>query len=218
MQALSFLLDLIVHIEAHLRNFADAHGAWVYALVSLLIFIETACILTPFMPGDSLLFVVGTLCGLGTMKLPLAITVLTAAAIAGNQCGYAVGRFLGAKVFRWEHSRYFDRHAFDATHNFYQRHGGVTIVIARFIPLLRAFAPFVAGAAQMGRARFTFFDVTGGALWVVSLCLAGYLFGDMLWVQQHLDRIILTLLGVTILMALGGSLRGRIAMRRRRAG
>jgi membrane-associated protein len=149
------------------------------------------------------------------MNLSLAMALLTIAAIAGNQCNYAIGRYFGPKVFGWEHSRYFNRHAFDMTHAFYEKHGGVTIVAARFIPLLRSFAPFVAGVAEMRRARFTFFDVTGGALWVVSLTLAGYLFGNIPWVQEHLDKIILALLGATVLIALFGSWRGKLAARRR---
>jgi len=215
MDTLAFVLDLIVHVDVHLRNFVAAHGAWVYALLFLIIFVETGFVVTPFMPGDSLLFVVGALCGVGLMSLPLVMALLTAAAIAGNQCNYAIGRYFGPKVFRWENSRFFNRHAFDVTHEFYEKYGGVTIVAARFLPLLRSFAPFVAGVAEMQRARFTFFDVTGGALWVTSLTLAGYLFGNIPWVQQHLDKIILALLGATVLIALVGSWRGKLAARRR---
>ena len=217
METLAFVLDLIVHVDVHLRNFVATHGAWVYALLFLVIFVETGFVITPFMPGDSLLFVVGALCGLELMSLPLTIALLTVAAIAGNQCNYAIGRYFGPKVFRWENSRYFNRQVFDMTHAFYEKHGGITIVAARFIPLLRSFAPFVAGVADMRRARFTFFDVSGGALWVASLTLAGYLFGNIPWVQEHLDKIILVLLGATVLLALVGRWRGKIAGRRRRA-
>lgn len=217
METFAFVFDLIVHVDVHLRNFVATHGAWVYALLFLVIFVETGFVITPFMPGDSLLFVVGALCGLELMSLPLTIALLTVAAIAGNQCNYAIGRYFGPKVFRWENSRYFNRQVFDMTHAFYEKHGGITIVAARFIPLLRSFAPFVAGVAEMRRARFTFFDVSGGALWVASLTLAGYLFGNIPWVQEHLDKIILVLLGATVLLALVGRWRGKIAGRRRRA-
>lgn len=216
MEALAFVLDLIVHVDVHLRSFVAMHGAWVYALLFLVIFVETGFVITPFMPGDSLLFVVGALCGLELMSLPLTMALLTAAAVAGNQCNYAIGRYFGPKVFRWENSRYFNRQMFDMTHAFYEKHGGITIVAARFIPLLRSFAPFVAGVAEMRRARFTFFDVSGGALWVASLTLAGYLFGNMPWVQEHLDKIILALLGATVLLALVGRWRGMLAARDRR--
>lgn len=216
MEALAFVLDLIVHVDVHLRNFVAMHGAWVYALLFLVIFVETGFVVTPFMPGDSLLFVVGALCGLELMSLPLTMALLTAAAVAGNQCNYAIGRYFGPKVFRWENSRYFNRRMFDMTHAFYEKYGGITIVAARFIPLLRSFAPFVAGVAEMRRARFTFFDVSGGALWVTSLTLAGYLFGNMPWVQEHLDKIILMLLGATVLLALVGRWRAMLAARDRR--
>lgn len=218
MDTLAFVLDLIVHSDVHLRAFVASHGAWVYALLFLIIFVETGLVVTPFMPGDSLLFVVGALCGLDLMSLPVVMGVLTVAAVAGNQCNYALGRSLGPKVFRWEDSRFFNRHMFDVTHEFYERYGGITIVIARFMPLLRSFAPFVAGVAEMSRTRFSFFDVTGGALWVVSLTSAGCLFGNIPWVQQHLDKIILALLGATIVVALASSWRGRqSSVRRRRA-
>jgi membrane-associated protein len=216
METFAFVLDLIVHVDVHLRNFVAAHGAWVYALLFLIVFVETGFVVTPFMPGDSLLFVVGALCGLGLMSLPLAMVLLTAAAIAGNQCNYTIGLYFGPKVFRWESSRYFNRHAFDMTHAFYEKYGGVTIVAARFIPLLRSFAPFVAGVAEMRRTRFTLFDVTGGALWVTSLTLAGYLFGNIPWVQRHLHQIIMALLGATVLLALVGNWRGKLAARQRR--
>ncbi|MEP7294870.1 MAG: VTT domain-containing protein [Burkholderiales bacterium] len=215
MDSFAFVFDLIVHVDVHLRNFVAAHGAWVYALLFAIIFVETGFVVTPFVPGDSLLFVVGALCGLGLMSLPLAMALLTVAAIAGNQCNYAIGRHFGPKVFRWEHSRYFNRHAFDMTHKFYEKYGGIMIVAARFMPLLRSFAPFVAGVAEMRRSRFTFFDVTGGALWVVSLTLAGYLFGNIPWVRANLDKIILALLGATVLIAGVGSWRGKVAARRR---
>jgi membrane-associated protein len=217
MDLLALLFDLIVHVDAHLRNFVAAHGAWVYALLFLIIFVETGLVVTPFMPGDSLLFVVGALCGAGLISLPLSIALLTAAAIAGNQCNYAIGRHFGPKVFRWEQSRYFNRHAFDVTHAFYEKYGGITIVAARFLPLLRSFAPFVAGVAEMRHARFTLFDVSGGLAWVSSLTVAGYLFGNIPWVQEHLDKIILALVAATALMALIGSWRGRSTARRRGA-
>jgi len=216
MDTLSFVLDLIVHINVHVRHFAAVHGAWVYALLFLVIFVETGFVITPFIPGDSLLFVVGALCAVGVMSLAAVITLLTAAAVAGNQCNYAIGHYFGPKVFRWENSQYFNRHAFDTTHAFYEKYGGVMIVAARFIPLLRSFAPFVAGVAQMPRARFAFFDVLGGALWVTSLSVAGYLFGNAPWIQDHLDKAIFALLGATVLLGLASTVRGRIAARRRR--
>jgi membrane-associated protein len=209
MDLLATLFDLIVHVDVHLRNFVSAHGAWVYALLFAIIFVETGFVVTPFLPGDSLLFVVGALCGLSLMSLPLAIALLTLAAVLGNQCNYALGRYLGQRVLQWQNSRFFNRDAFDLAHAFYEKHGGITIVAARFLPLLRSFAPFVAGVAAMQRARFSFYDITGGAAWVVSMSLAGYLFGNIPWVQQNLDRVILALLGMTVLIAIAARWRGK---------
>jgi membrane-associated protein len=208
-EVLAYVIDLIVHVDMHLRNFIVAHGGWVYALLFAIIFIETGFVITPFLPGDSLLFVVGALCGLSLMSLPLAMLLLTVAAIAGNQCNYAVGRYFGSRVLHWGNSRLFNRTAFDLTHSYYEKYGGLTIVAARFLPLLRSFAPFVAGVAEMRRAQFTLYDVTGGALWVVSLTLAGYLFGNLPWVQEHLNQAIALLLAASVLIALVGSWRGR---------
>jgi membrane-associated protein len=190
MEILQHLLDFILHVDVHLRSFVEAYGAWVYALLFLIIFVETGVVVMPFLPGDSLLFVVGALCGAGLMNLPLVIALLIAAAILGNQSNYAIGRHFGPRVFQWENSRFFNKAAFEQAHAFYEKYGGITIVAARFMPFLRTFAPFVAGVAQMTRRRFTMYDVTGGVLWVGGVTLAGYLFGNIPWVKDHLDKII----------------------------
>jgi membrane-associated protein len=200
-----FLIDFILHVDQHLVAFVTDHGAWVYLLLFAIIFVETGVVVMPFLPGDSLLFVVGTLCGLDLMSLPMSIGLLTAAAILGNQSNYAIGRFFGPKVFQWEQSRFFNKKAFEQAHAFYEKHGGFTIVAARFMPFLRTFAPFVAGVSQMSRARFTFFDVTGGALWVGGVTLAGYYFGNIPWVKTHLDKIIWSMILVPGLLILFGS-------------
>jgi membrane-associated protein len=163
----------------------------------------------PFLPGDSLLFVVGALAGVGLMNLPLAMALLIAAAILGNQSNYAIGRYFGPRVFQWESSRFFNKEAFDQAHAFYEKYGGVTIVLARFMPFLRTFAPFVAGVAQMTRSKFTFFDVTGGTLWVGSVMTAGYLFGDTAWVKANLDKIIWTAILLPGLLVMFGAWRAR---------
>jgi membrane-associated protein len=190
MDILHFLLDFILHVDQHLMAFVQDYGMWVYALLFLIIFVETGVVIMPFLPGDSLLFVVGALCGLDLMNLPLSIGLLTLAAIAGNQSNYTIGRMIGHKVFQWEQSRFFNKKAFEQAHAFYERYGGITLVLARFMPFLRTFAPFVAGVSEMSRSKFTFFDVTGGALWVVSVTLAGYFFGGIPFVKTHLDKII----------------------------
>ena len=209
MELIALLFDFILHVDVHLANFVATHGAWVYALLFLIIFVETGVVVMPFLPGDSLLFVVGALCGAGLMSLPLSIGLLIAAAILGNQSNYAIGRHFGPKVFQWENSRFFNKHAFEQAHAFYEKYGGVTIIAARFMPFLRTFAPFVAGVAQMTRSRFTFFDVTGAVLWVGGITLAGYLFGNIPWVKEHLDKIIWSAILLPGLLVLYGAWKAR---------
>jgi membrane-associated protein len=204
-----FLLDFVLHVDQHLSQFVLSYGNWVYALLFTIIFVETGLVVMPFLPGDSLLFVVGALCGLGLMSLPLVMLLLTAAAILGNQTNYAIGRRIGPKVFAWPKSRWFNRQAFDRMHAFYEQYGGITIVLARFMPFLRTFAPFVAGVAQMTRSKFTFYDVTGGALWVCGLTLAGYLFGNIPWVKANLSIIIWSMILVPGLIVLWGAFKAR---------
>ncbi|OWQ92088.1 hypothetical protein CDN99_06965 [Roseateles aquatilis] len=207
MDLLHFLIDFILHVDAHLAEFVTTYGVWVYALLFLIVFVETGLVVMPFLPGDSLLFVVGALCGAGMMSLPLAIGVLLVAAILGDQCNYTIGRYFGPKVFQWEQSRFFNKRAFDAAHEFYEKHGGITIVIARFMPFIRTFAPFVAGVAEMTRSRFTAYNVGGGVLWVVSLTVAGYLFGNIPFVQTHLSKIIWAMIIIPGLIAIYGGWR-----------
>ena len=209
MDLVAFLIDFILHVDKHLFDFVQAYGAWVYALLFLIIFVETGVVVMPFLPGDSLLFVVGALCGAGMMNFPLTVALLTAAAILGNQSNYAIGRFFGPRVFQWENSRWFNKRAFDQAHAFYERYGGVTIVLARFMPFLRTFAPFVAGVAQMTRSKFTFYDVTGGMLWVGSITTAGYLFGNLPWVKENLDKIIWGAILIPGLIVIFGAWRAR---------
>jgi len=209
MDLLLSLLDFVLHVDRHLMAFVQAYGPWIYALLFLIIFVETGVVVMPFLPGDSLLFVVGAMCGVGLMDLWLSLGLLFAAAVAGNQSNYTIGRWIGPKVFQWEDSRWFNRRAFNQAHEFYERYGGVTIVIARFMPFVRTFAPFVAGVAQMTRRKFTFFDITGGALWVGGIVTAGYLFGNIPWVKSNLEKIIWALIVVPGLLAMFGAWRAR---------
>ncbi len=210
MELITFGLDFIMHVDRHLTDFVAHYGNWVYALLFLIIFVETGVVVMPFLPGDSLLFVVGALCGLGLMNLPLSMALLTAAAILGNQTNYAIGRRIGPRVFAWPKSRWFNRDAFDRMHAFYEKYGGITIVAARFMPFLRTFAPFVAGVAQMTRSKFTFYDVSGGALWVCSFTIAGYLFGNMPWVQKNLSHIIWAMIVIPGLVVIAGALKSKV--------
>lgn len=209
MELIAFLADFVLHVDVHLANFVAQYGTWVYALLFAIIFVETGVVVMPFLPGDSLLFVVGALCGAGLMDLPLAMGLMFTAAVAGNQCNYTIGRYVGPRVFQWEQSRWFNKAAFLKAHDFYERYGGVTLIAARFMPFLRTFAPFVAGVAAMTRSRFTFFDITGGALWVGSITLAGYFFGNVSWVQQNLDKIIWAMILIPGVLVLFGAWRAR---------
>jgi membrane-associated protein len=212
-----FLIDFILHVDVHLQQFVVAYGAWVYALLFAIVFVETGVVVMPFLPGDSLLFIVGTLAGAGLLSLPLAIVLLVLAAILGDQCNYSIGRYFGPKVWQWEHSRFFNKRAFEQAHAFYEKYGGITIVLARFMPFIRTFAPFVAGVAEMSRARFTAYNVGGGLLWVVGLVLAGYWFGNLPWVQANLSKIIWALIIVPGLLAIFGAWRARRAEMRQTA-
>jgi membrane-associated protein len=211
MDLVLILVDFVLRVDVHLRTFVETYGAWVYALLFLIVFVETGVVVMPFLPGDSLLFVVGALCGLDLMSLPLAMALLIVAAVLGDQVNYSVGRWLGPQVFRWESSRFFNKRAFDQAHAFYEKHGGITIVLARFMPFIRTFVPFVAGVAAMTRGKFTFFNVSGALLWVLSLTLAGYLFGNIPWVKANLNVIIYALILVPTAIAVLGAWKARRA-------
>ena len=209
MEIITSLFDFILHVDRYLDTFVLNYGLWVYALLFLVIFIETGVVVMPFLPGDSLLFVVGAMCGVGLMSYPLSIALLLGAAVLGNQSNYALGRYFGPRVFKWEDSRFFNKKAFNSAHDFYERYGGITIIAARFMPFLRTFAPFVAGVARMSRAKFSFYDVTGAALWVGGIVTMGYFFGNIAWVKQHLDKIIWAMILVPGLIVAGGAWRAR---------
>ncbi|MES2787092.1 MAG: VTT domain-containing protein [Pseudomonadota bacterium] len=209
MEIIAYLIDFILHVDKHLETFVSSYGPWVYALLFAIIFVETGVVVMPFLPGDSLLFVVGAMCGVGLMSYPLTVGLLFAAAVLGNQCNYSIGRYFGPKVFQWENSRFFNKRAFDQAHAFYEKYGGITIVAARFMPFLRTFAPFVAGVAQMTRSKFTFYDVTGGALWVGGIITAGYFFGSVPWVKANLDKIIWAMIILPGLLVLFGAWKAR---------
>ena len=208
MEIISYLIDFILHIDRYLEAFVQANGVWVYVLLFAIIFVETGLVVMPFLPGDSMLFVVGAMCGVGLMDYGLSVVLLVTAAIAGNQTNYTIGHYFGPKVFAWENSRFFNRQAFDQAHAFYERYGGITIVAARFMPFLRTFAPFVAGVAQMTRRKFTLFDVTGGMLWVGSIVTAGYFFGNIEWVKLNLQKIIWAMILIPGASAMYGAWKG----------
>ncbi|HBH37826.1 MAG TPA: DedA family protein [Curvibacter sp.] len=217
MELITFLIDFILNVDEHLETFVQNYGTWVYALLFLIVFVETGVVVMPFLPGDSLLFVVGAMTGAGLMSYPVAVTVLLAAAILGDQCNYSIGRYVGPKVFQWEDSRFFNKRAFERAHNFYETYGGITIIIARFMPFLRTFVPFVAGVAEMSRVKFTLYNIIGAFIWVLGICTAGYFLGSLPWVKANLDKIIWGLILVPGLIVLFGAWKARRAALRQAA-
>jgi membrane-associated protein len=191
--------DLFVHLDQHLAAVLQEYGAWAYLILFVIIFSETGFVVTPFLPGDSLLFVAGALAAAGGMDVHLLALLLLVAAVLGNTVNYSVGRFIGPRVFHWEGSRLFNRKALDRAHAFYERHGGKTIVITRFVPILRTFAPFVAGIARMTYLHFLAYNLVGALAWVLSLLYAGYWFGNVPLVKQNLSVVILGVIALSLM-------------------
>ncbi|MBY4949245.1 VTT domain-containing protein [Cupriavidus respiraculi] len=196
---------MLVHIDKYLGTVIAEYGAWVYALLFAIVFAETGLVILPFLPGDSLLFIAGAFCATGAMNEWVLIGLLLIAAIGGNTVNYFVGSWIGPKVFdhQW---RFLDQQALRRTHDFYERHGGKTLVIARFIPIVRTFAPFVAGVSQMTFARFQLFNVIGAVIWVVGLVFAGYFFGNLPFIKQYLNVIVLVGISAAIVPLIVGGL------------
>ena len=191
--------DLLVHLDSHLATLLQQHGAWIYPLLFAIIFCETGLVVTPFLPGDSLLFIAGALAAGGGIDVHLLALLLVAAAVLGNTVNYSIGRFIGPKVFQWEDSRFFNKRALERAHAFYEKHGGKTIVITRFVPILRTFAPFVAGIARMSYLSFTVYNVAGALAWVLLLLYAGYWFGNVPFVKENLSWVIVGIIAVSLL-------------------
>lgn len=207
------MMDLFLHLDKHLAVVASTWGLWIYVLLFLIIFIETGLVAMPFLPGDSLLFVAGAIAAVGGMSLPALMALLSVAAIAGDAVNYAVGKWVGHKVFSWENSRWFNKDAFNKTHAFYEEHGAITIVVGRFLPFIRTFTPFVAGVAQMTYAKFAFYNVMGGLLWVCGLTGIGFLVGNHPWVQANFSLVALALIVIPSLPAVWVFLKHMITSR-----
>jgi membrane-associated protein len=207
LDTLLHFVNLVLHIDAFLGDFIRQYGAWVYAVLFLIVFCETGLVVLPFLPGDSLLFIGGAFCASGAMNIGVLILLLLVAAVTGNTVNYLIGRAIGARVFD-SHipvlERFLDREALRKTHDFYEKHGGKTIVLARFIPIVRTFAPFVAGASQMTVRRFQLFNTAGALFWVLLLVLLGYFFGNIPFIRQYLNVIVLVGIGAAVVpVALG---------------
>lgn len=200
MEFITTFIDIVLHLDVHLASLLAEYGIWIYGILFAIIFCETGLVVTPFLPGDSLLFVAGALAATSTgLDIQILIAVLLAAAVLGDNTNYWIGHTIGPRVFRWEQSRFFNRAAFDKTHAFFEHHGGKTIIIARFLPLFRTFAPFVAGVARMTYLRYFLLDFFGGVLWIGSLTLAGYWFGNIPFIKNNLTIVILVIIAISLL-------------------
>ncbi len=211
MEIAAQLWDLVLHLDRHLAAFVALHGTWVYALLFAIVFCETGLVVTPFLPGDSLLFVVGTIAAAGGMDIVAVIAVLVTAALCGDNVNYWIGRWAGPRVFHFRESRWLNPRYLERTHAFYERHGGKTVVIARFVPIVRTYVPFVAGVGTMPYLRFLAFSIAGALLWVLSLCLAGYFFGSLPVVKNNLSLVIVLIVLVSVSPGLVAWLRHRAA-------
>lgn len=198
MEWISSFIDVILHLDQHLLVLVQNYGAWIYGILFVILFCETGLVVTPFLPGDSLLFVAGAIAGAGSMNVHLLVALLFVAAVLGDSLNYAIGHYIGPKVFRFEDSWFFKKAYVERTHRFFERHGGKTIVLARFVPIIRTYAPFVAGIGAMDYRRFLLFNVAGAALWVASLTYAGYFFGNLPAVKNNLSLVILGIIALSI--------------------
>ena len=199
MEYLSIAYQFLAHLDAQLANLAQNYGYWVYVILFLIIFAETGLVVTPFLPGDSLLFVAGAVAAVGAMDVNKLVIVLIIAAFLGNYLNFQIGKYLGKRYFIDRQSRFLKREYLDKTHAFFERHGGKTIIISRFLPILRTYAPFVAGIGRMGNWRFAMFNVVGAVLWVAGLTYAGFLFGNFPFIKNNLTLVIVAIIVLSLL-------------------
>lgn len=211
MDTIKFFIDLILHIDAHLLQLIAQYGVWVYGILFLIIFCETGLVVMPFLPGDSLLFMAGALAATGQIDLATLIAVMAIAAILGDSTNYLIGRLLGKKLFSNPQSKIFRHHYIDMTESFYKKHGGKTIILARFAPIVRTFAPFVAGMGHMRYGRFLLSSVTGTVLWVGGFCLLGYLFGNLPIIKQNLSLLMIMIIIISLAPTLIAILRQKFS-------
>ena len=201
MEYISHFIDLFLHLDKHLGELVKEYGTWTYLVLFVIVFCETGLVVTPILPGDSLLFAAGAIAALGSLNPHLLVVLLTIAAVLGDAVNYQIGRYVGPAVFKKEDSRYFKRAHLEKTHAFYERYGGKTIIIARFVPIVRTFAPFIAGVGQMSYKRFALYNVVGAVLWVVIGVYAGYLFGGLKIVKENFSLIIIAIVFISLLPA-----------------
>lgn len=213
MEWITALVDFILHIDVHLASITASYGVWAYVILILIVFAETGLVVTPFLPGDSLLFAAGAICALGTLNVWLLMGLLIVAAIAGDAVNYSIGRNIGHQILRSRLKRFIKREHIEQTHAFYERHGGKTIILARFMPIVRTFAPFVAGIGEMTYGRFAVYNVTGAIVWVVSFTLLGYFFGGQPFVKKNFTLVIGVIILISVMPAVIELLRHRFSKR-----
>jgi len=210
MEYLAQFVDIVLRLDVHLVALVQEYGVWVYAILFAIIFSETGFVVTPFLPGDSLLFVAGAVAASGAMDVHLLVVLLVVAAVAGNTVNYVIGRWLGKRFFTDRGSRWLNPAHLERANTFYAKHGGKAVVISRFLPIVRTYIPFVAGLCGMDATRYTFYNVAGGVLWVASLCYAGYFFGNIPWIKGNLTLIIVGIIVVSLLPLAGAWLKSRV--------
>jgi len=215
MELVHWFVDFFLHLDQHLAEVIQQYGGYTYALLFLIVFLETGLVVTPLLPGDSLLFAAGSFAGLGALRLWPLFFLLCAAAILGDTVNYAIGAYLGPRVFHFPKSRFFNPEHLKKTHDFYEKYGGKTIIIARFVPIIRTFAPFVAGMGAMSYPRFLTYNVVGGVLWVSACVFAGYFFGNLPFIKRNFSLVIIAIVAISLLPAVVEYLRHRVAARRR---
>ena len=199
MEWIATAIDLVLHLDRYLSVWIAAYGAWIYVILFVIVFAETGLVVTPFLPGDSLLFIAGSLATLGSMDVHLLVLVLVIAAVLGNVCNYEIGRYFGARFFVNEKSKFLNPQHLERTHAFFERWGAAAVVLARFVPFLRTYVPFVAGMAKMTRAQYIAYTVFGAAAWVGSLVYLGYFFGNIPWIKQNQGLLVLGIIGLSVL-------------------
>ncbi|MBI5889977.1 MAG: DedA family protein [Nitrosomonadales bacterium] len=202
MEIFTAFIDIVLHLDAHLLAMVQDYGIWIYAILFLIIFAETGLVITPFLPGDSLLFVIGALCGMGSLEMKIAMPLLILAAFMGDNTNYWVGRLLGLRLLNRASPRFIKHEHLEKTRQFYARHGGKTVIFARFLPIIRTFAPFVAGIGTMNYRQYVMFSILGGVSWIGSLILAGYFFGNIPIIKDNLTLMILVIIFISFIPAI----------------
>lgn len=218
MDIILYFVDFFIHLDKYLPLIIESFGIWAYVIVFMVIFCETGLVVTPFLPGDSLLFALGALAALGALHIGALLILLCIAAIAGDSVNYAIGHYIGPKVFHYEDSRFFKKKYLIKTHEFYEKHGGKTIIIARFMPFIRTFAPFVAGVGAMSYSKFILFNITGGIAWVGIFLLGGFFFGNIPIVKSNFTVVIAVIIIISVMPGFIAYARQKFVARRNATG